>query len=153
MVSSFCYNISVVNVQIVSSLIYFISVDQSFDMVSIPYKVNYTYVVHKWFEKKPSIITLWSELYIATEPYAHQSIYIWSSKINNLSIINVWIVVRTHIQWNLGLNLHFPNIQLSKCYCECRNPKTVTFSATPSNNWNACLTFRLIGLIISQYRG
>ena len=32
-------------------------------------------------------------------------------------------------------------------------PKTVQFSAQPSNKWNACVIFGLVRLIISQYSG
>ena len=62
-------------------------------------------------------------------------------------ICHIGIYLRSTVEpWLSESPLSEPS--LSKRYYECKNPKTVQFSAQPNNKWNACVIFRFI---ISQY--
>ena len=63
---------------------------------------------------------------------------------NTVKSVYMYVYSRTPIIQTLDCPNAILNVEI---------PKTVQFSAKPSNKWNACVIFRLVRLIISQYSG
>ena len=54
------------------------------------------------------------------------------------------------------LNLHYPKFESSvirRLFLIMKFQETIQFFAKSSDKWNACVIFRLVKLIISQYNG